>query len=381
MQLDLSADQELFRETTERFIETELPLSATRALHDDPVGYDRTWLRKSAELGWFAMLVPEDDGGGSVSGAGLLDAVIVSEELGRHVQPGPFIPMNVVAGALAALGTDAQRADLLPAIVAGDVVATWAPADTRGNWDLGGGLAVRRSGSSVVLNGSRGFVQDAVSADWLLVAATADDGAVQVLVPAGVPGVRVRPLTCLDLSRRLAEVEFDGVTLGDDAIVGTPGPVAAAAIESQLLTAMVLTCADTIGAIDALFSMTVAYSKDRIAFGRPVGSFQALKHVMADQALYLETCKAGAAAAAKAVSAGSDDATEVASMVSAYVGDIASEIGQECLQVHGGIGYTWEHDLHLLLRRVRSNSALYGEPTWHRERVCAFYALGQGGAR
>ena len=134
--------------------------------------------------------------------------------------------------------------------------------------------------------------------------------------------------------------------------------------------------ADTVGAMDALFEMTVGYAKDRIAFGRPIGSFQAIKHILADQALYLESAKAVAVAAAKAVQHGDPAAGEVASMAAAYVGDVGNDLAQECLQVHGGIGYTWEHDLHLLLRRIRWNSGLYGEPTWHRERVCALHELG-----
>ncbi|HEX3796651.1 MAG TPA: acyl-CoA dehydrogenase family protein [Acidimicrobiales bacterium] len=378
MQLDLTDDQSLFHQTTLRFIETELPLDQTRSLHDDPQGYTRSWLRKSGEIGWFAMLVPEAYGGGSVSGTGLLDAVIVSEELGRTMQPGPFIPMNIVASALASGGSDAMRSDVLPQIIAGEEVATWAHADGRGNWDDGSSLALERSGSGLRLSGTRGFVQDAVSADWLLVVATTDDGPVQALVRADDPGVHVRPLTCLDLSRRLADVDFDGVQVSPDAILDTAG---SDLLEAQLLLAAVLVCADTVGAIDALLAMTVAYAKDRIAFGRPIGSFQALKHVLADQALYLETCKAGAVAAAKAVATGADNAPEIVSMVAAYIGDVSNELAQECLQVHGGIGYTWEHDLHLFLRRVRSNAVLYGEPTWHRERVCAFHDRSDGALR
>src|SRR5205085_5671157 len=135
----------------------------------------------------------------------------------------------------------------------------------------------------------------------------------------------------------------------------------------QLRVAVVLGLAETIGAMDALFEMTVAYAKDRVAFGRPIGSFQALKHVLADQALYLETAKAAAVAAARAVATDDAAVAEVVSMAAAYVGDQGHELAQEGLQVHGGIGYTWEHDLHLLLRRIRSNVVLYGEPSWHRE--------------
>ncbi len=145
MELALNEDQELFRETTVRFIESELPIETTRALHDDPVGFDRGWFRGTAELGWFTMLVPEADGGGSVSGNGLIDATLIAEEIGRFVQPGPFIPMNVVAAAIAANGTEAQRQQFLPGIVAGETVASWAFADGNGNWDLGAGLVAQRT--------------------------------------------------------------------------------------------------------------------------------------------------------------------------------------------------------------------------------------------
>jgi alkylation response protein AidB-like acyl-CoA dehydrogenase len=379
MQPDLTDDQTLFRDTAVSFIEAELPVSGTRELHDDPIGYDPSWLRKSAELGWFAMMVPEAYGGGSVSGAGLLDAAIIAEQLGRFVQPGPFIPLNVAAGAIAAEGSAAQREALLPAIVTGEQVVTWAFADARGNWDTGKGVQARRDGDDLVLSGTRGCVQDAISADALLVAASLDGVPVQLLVPASAPGVTIRPLRALDLSRRFADVEFDAVRVGRDDVLGTGG---IGPLDAQLLNAMVLTCADTIGAIDALFTMTVAYAKQRIAFGRPIGSFQAIKHILADQALSLEACKAAAVAAATAVQAAAPDAAEVASMAAAYIGDVACDIAQECLQVHGGTGYAWEHDLHLYLRRVRSNSLLFGEPSWHRERVCAFHdGRGQDGDR
>jgi alkylation response protein AidB-like acyl-CoA dehydrogenase len=369
IQLGLTDEQTLFHETTVRFIEAELPITATRAWHEHPVGYDRGWLQKAADIGWFAMLVPEEDGGGSVSGTGLLDAAILAEEMGRNVQPGPFIPMNVVASALATSGSPAQKAAWLPGIVGGTTVGTWAFADERGNWDGGAGLVLVGG----VLRGTRGYVQDAASAELLLATATRDGAPVQVLVPASAAGVRVEPLECLDLSRRVAHVTFDDVAVEEDQVLDADG------LERQLEQAVALCCAETVGAVDALLAMTVAYSKDRIAFGRPIGSFQALKHVMADQAVYLEACKAAAVSALQAVAAGDEAAAEMVSMAASYIGDTANDIAQECLQVHGGIGYTWEHDLHLLMRRVRSNAALYGEPSWHRERVCAFHRLGVSG--
>lgn len=379
MELAMSEDQALFHETTVRFIEGELPVEKTRELHDDPLGFDPSWFRSTAELGWYTMLVPEDDGGGSVSGDGLLDATLIAAELGRHVQPGPFIPMNVVASAVSAEGSAEQKQELLPALMSGTSVATWAYAGADGNWDLGAGLAASDAGDGYVLQGSRGFVQDAVAADWFLVVADVEGQPAQFLLSRETPGLTVVPLECVDLSRRLARVQLDDVRLSADAVVGTVG--AEPALDRQLQIAVTLACAEMVGAMDAMFSMTVEYSKDRIAFGRPIGSFQALKHMMADEAMNLEACKAGAVTQARAVQNGDDNAAEIVSMVAAYVGDTADRLAQVALQIHGGIGYTWEHDLHLLMRRVRANTALYGEPSWHRERVCLHHGLGEGGDR
>lgn len=369
MQLDLTDDQALFHETTLRFVETELPLTKSRELHDHPDGYDRAWLGKAAELGWYSLLVPEALGGGSVSDAGILDAALVADTLGRHVQPAPFVPMNVVASTLAGAESPRLHNEVLPGIISGEIVATWAFGDVAGGLDGGAGVLADDTGGTLRLHGTRGFVQDARAADQILVTATRNGESIQALVPTDSDGLTFRALQGLDLSRRFAHVELDGVAVPDDAIVK-------ADFDEQLNLAVVLNVAETVGAMDALFEMTVAYAKDRIAFGRPIGSFQAIKHLLADLALGLETCKAGAVAAATAAAAADPLTSEIVSMTAAYVGDVGHDLAQECLQIHGGIGYAWEHDLHLLLRRIQTNCALYGEPTWHRERVCRIHGLG-----
>ena len=373
IQLDLTDDQALFHETTARFIETELPREGTRAWHERDDGFDPAWLAKAAELGWFSMLVPEEHGGGSVSDNPLADAALVAEELGRQVQPGPFVPMNVALAAVARHGSDERRAALLPAAVGGQQVVTWAAADARGGWDLGAGVAITPAGDGYRVSGARGQVQDAGQADWLLVAGTLAGEPTQVLVPRTADGTTLAPLATLDLSRRMADVHLDGVSVPADALVGG----GAAALERTHRQAAVLAAVETVGAMDTLFTMTVDYAKDRIAFGRPIGSFQALKHLMADLALSLEVAKAATTAAVDAVGRERDDAAEVASMAASAIGEAGNEMAQQCLQIHGGIGYTWEHDLHLLMRRIQTNSVLYGTPTWHREQVCRFHGLGR----
>jgi alkylation response protein AidB-like acyl-CoA dehydrogenase len=322
------------------------------------------------------MLVPEDQGGGNVSGDGVSDLAILAELQGADAQPGPLIPMNLVARALAGHGSEALRADVLGGIVAGATVATVGFLDEQGVIDGGAGVVAHRRGDELVLDGTRGFVQSADVAGEVLVTATLDGQPVLVLVPGGAAGLDHRPLEALDLGRRFAHVDLRDVSVPADRLV----PGGAALAEDLLQLAAVLTAADTVGAMDRLFEVTVAYAKDRVAFGRPIGSFQAIKHGLADQAVSLESSKAIASAACEALAAGRPDAAELVSVAAAYVGDQGNELAQVCLQVHGGIGYTWEHDLHLLLRRIRTNSALYGEPTFHRERICRFHETALTGA-
>jgi alkylation response protein AidB-like acyl-CoA dehydrogenase len=372
---DLTEEQRMLHQATTEFIEAQLPLEAGRALHGDPVGYPRKWFAGTAELGWYSMLIAEAYGGGSVTGHGLLDLTMIADSVGRYLQPGPFLTMNVVGAAISDVGTAAQRAAVLPQIVSGELAITWAPFDSAGRWDLGAGLRATLDGPDIVLSGSRGFVTDAVSAGSVLLVCELDGTPAQVLVDATTTGVGVEPLSCFDVTRRIGELTFDDVRIPADALLGSSTDGTAEQLERQLQIAVVLACAETVGALDAMFTMTVEYSKDRIAFGRPIGSFQALKHAMADQLLQLESCKAATAEAAIAVDAGSAEAAEIVSMAAAYVDEYASEIAQQSLQVHGGIGFTWEHDLHLFMRRIRVNTSMWCDKAWHYERLCEVCAL------
>lgn len=374
MDLELSDDQEMMRDATARFIASACPLTRVRELAYVQADPGLEYRRQAAELGWFAMLVPEELGGGSVSGDGVADAAVIAEERGRGLQPGPFVPTNVVASALAADGNDEQKAEVLPSIAAGESTATWALASASGDWSPGVGVQVAARGDGYVVSGASGFVQDADIADWFLVTASADRGLTQFLVPAGTPGVGVRPLDGLDITRRFGEVRFDDVELPAAALLGEEG-AASPSVERQLDVAVVLTLAEMVGAMDHDFQLALDYAKVRTAFGRPIGSFQAVKHLLADTSLALEMSKAMAVAAARAVGRAGDDATEVASMAKAFVSDSAVDLAQACFQVFGGIGYTWEHDQHLYLRRLTVDAALYGDAAWHRERVCRFYGL------
>lgn len=361
MELELSDDQTFFVETTRKFLAAECPIPVVRALEHDPAGFDRAWWRRGAELGWTSMLVPEADGGGSLSEHGLLDLVLVAEEMGRLVSPGPLVPVSVVAAALAAAGSADQRAAVLPGLVAGEAVAAWC-----GVTPVEGEVR----GDTIVLTGTAGPVEAGAQADHLLVAARTGDGLTQVLVPAGTAGVTVTPLDGLDLVRRFASVRFDGVALPTSAAVGEVGG-AAADLERQLQVACALQCAETVGVVDRVFEMTLEYLGDRYSFGRPLSSYQALKHRVADDKMWLEACHATATGAAQAVATGAASAAELVSVAKWWIGRHATELIQDCVQLHGGIGVTWEHDLHLYLRRATVNRATYGTPEWHGERLAA----------
>ena len=375
MKLDLSPDQELVRDTTRRFLSERAPLTEVRRLADDAAGYDHGYWRQGAELGWTAMLVPEEHGGGSLTGEGLLDLVLVAEEMGRLVSPGPLVPVNVVASALGAAGTPAQRAEVLPGLITGDTVAAWCLAEPGGAWGSTDDLAVTAEQTSAgwVLSGTKGPIEAAAGADHLLVVARTAGGPTQFLVPADTPGVTITALRSLDLVRRFAEVRFDRTEVPDGAVVGELGG-AAADVERQLLVAIALQSAETVGVLDRTFAFTLEYAFDRYSFGRPLASYQALKHRFADLKMWLEACHATATGAADAVQAGTPDAGRLASVAAAYIGERSTAMVQDCVQLHGGIGITWEHDIHLYLRRATVNRETYGTPHQHRQRLAALLA-------
>jgi alkylation response protein AidB-like acyl-CoA dehydrogenase len=219
------------------------------------------------------------------------------------------------------------------------------------------------------LSGVKRAVQDVDASSWLLVTCATDEGPTQVLVAADAPGVTVTELDSLDITRRFAEVRFDRTRVRAEAVVGAAGAEDRLAAK-QLAIAATLTAAESVGAMDHDFEMTVQYAKDRIAFGRPIGSFQAVKHQLADASLALEMSKAITLAAAQTLGVDDDYGPEAASMAKAFVGESGVDLAQTCFQVFGGIGYTWEHDQHLYLRRITTDAGIFGGPAWHREYLC-----------
>jgi alkylation response protein AidB-like acyl-CoA dehydrogenase len=362
VELILSETQELIRTTTRKLLEERCPITRVRELIDDPIGFDRGVWAQGGDLGWYAMLVPEEYGGASVSGSGIIEACIIAEELGRMVHPGPFHATNVVAAAVAEFGSEDQREEYLPALASGQTVASWAYVEPHGDWSPAGlSLEVAEVDSGFVLNGRKSCVQDAASADLLLVTGRSPSGPTQVLVPATTPGIEVHPLECVDLARRMFEVSFTDVRIDRSATLGSAGQ-ASDAIERQLQIALVLQCAETNGATEQGLAVTVQYSKDRVAFSRPIGSYQALKHRMAEHRMWLEASFATTSYAAHRVLDRRDEAPAAVRIAKAQVGKWCTRTLHDCVQLHGGIGMTWDYDLHLYFRRAIGNEVLYGSP-------------------
>jgi alkylation response protein AidB-like acyl-CoA dehydrogenase len=378
MDSEVNDDQKLMMETATRFIRDVCPLTAVRgdAYRDDRYAGD--YARRAAELGWFSMLVPEHLGGGSASGNGMMDAALIAYQRGRGLQPGPFVGTNVAAYALGLAGSEEQRTKVLPGLLAGVESAAWA-TPVQGHGFEGHGVRAARTATGYELSGRAGLVPDGDTASWLLATAAAEEGVLEFLVRPEEPGVSVIPLDSLDVTRRFAEIRFDGTSVPVTASVGGQADDMSAVLDRQLAVACVLTVAESVGAMDRDFEMALQYAKDRIAFGRPIGSFQAVKHLLADTSLLLEMSKAAAVAAATTVGIDDGYGSEAASIAKAFVGDSGIDLAQNCFQVFGGIGYTWEHDQHLYLRRLTTDAALFGDPVWHRERLCQLAGLKENG--
>lgn len=376
MELELSADQKLFRATTKSFLEKEMPLTKVRELSEAAAGFDRAWWARGAELGWAAMLVPEEQGGGSVSGEGLKDLAIVAEQLGAGVAPGALLATNIVlAGLVEASGDGPDHADAIESLVSGESLAAWAVYEPGEQWNpLEPRVTAKLHDGAYVLDGAKDRVELADQADLILLTAATDQGLTQFLVPVDLPGVTIELTWSLDMVRRFALVNLDSVEVPESAVVGRPGE-AARLIERQQQVALVLQCAEMCGGLEKVFEFTTQWAFDRYSFGRPLASYQALKHRFADMKTWLEACHATTAAAVAAVQDHGDDAAELVSVAKSYVASRAVEIMQDCVQIHGGIGVTWEHDLHLYLRRATVDRALYGTPEDHHRRIADIIAL------
>ena len=374
MSTPLTADQRLFRDSTRDFLEHSVPLAKLRdASSAGAAGFDRGWWRRGAELGWTSLLVPESAGGGSISGLGVLDLMLVAREMGRRVAPGPLLPSCIVTATLAAAAP--EHGDVLDGLLSGETVVAWAHAEPGGRWSADDmATRVTAAGGDLIVNGTKTAVEAGDVADYFLVSAVSDADPALLLVPSAAPGIERHELNSLDASRRFAEVEFSNVTVGQSALIGAPDS-AAGLIERQLQLANVIQCAEIAGAVERVFEFTVQWADDRYSFGRALASYQALKHRFADLKMWLEAINATTDAAAKAVQDDAPDAAQLVSVAKSFVAGHAPAMLQDCVQLHGGIGLTWEHDLHLYLRRVSQDSTLVGTASDHRRRLATAIGL------
>ncbi len=356
-------EQMLFASTAQAFLDKEVPLSTVREIQSRGGSFDARWWQRAAELGWASLLVPEELGGGSVSGDGVADLALLAEQAGRTVAPGPLHPVSVVLAGL--VEAPEHHESTIESLVSGEAVASWAVYEPGKPFaPLTADLTAAAVDGGYRLDGVKDRVESGDAADLLLVTATLDGAVRQFVVPADAAGVRIETQRSVDMVKRYARISFDGVRVDTAAVVGSAEQTAEV-IERQRQVALVLQCAETIGMLDAVLAMTNQWLLDRHSFGRPLASYQALKHRFADMKLWFEAARATTAGAAEAVGARSPDARMFVSVAKAYVGERAPVMLQDCVQLHGGIGVTWEHDLHLYLRRAALNRAMFGSPEDH----------------
>ena len=371
-----AAERNELQQTARRVLAERAPMGRVRELLDDDLGHDPTLFSALVELGWTGMHLPETAGG---SGVAFADTAVVISELGRAVTGGPLVSSAIIAaGALALSASADQSALLLPSIIDGSVIATVALAGQGGHCSAASvGPTWRPAvGGGVTLDGEATFVLDAAAADVMVVFARGEGGVVAALVDRAHPGITITPTATLDQTRRPATVRFDGVEVSASSMLAGPhnGPRDGAALLAAVVdigaTAMAL---DSFGIAEIVVERTAEYVKQRFQFGRSIGSFQAIKHRLADDVLLVETSRVAVDNAAAAVDLGAGTSVRerviAVATAKAYVCDAAVTICGDSLQSHGGIGFTWEHDTHLYFKRAMLNQALFGTSRWHRHRV------------
>ncbi|BBY16362.1 acyl-CoA dehydrogenase family protein [Mycolicibacterium litorale] len=366
-----SPESLLFASTAQAFLEKEASLARVRELHAAGTSFEPQWWQRAAELGWASLLVPEELGGGSVSGNGVADLALVAEQIGKTVAPGPLHPVSTVLAGLVDAAEPERHAALIESLVSGESVASWAVYQPGRGWSPHTpGVTATATESGFRLDGVADRVEAGDQSAALLVVTECDGALRQFVVPTDAPGVTVEPQRSIDLVKSYARVQLSGVELDESAAVGTPEQTPEL-IARQSQVAQVLQCAEVVGILGTVVDMTVQWGFDRHSFGRPLASYQALKHRYADLKIGLEACRATTRAAVASVSARAADAEFNVSAAKSYVSEHAPSMIQHCVQLHGGIGVTWEHDLHLYLRRATLYRSMFGTPEDHNLRIYA----------
>jgi alkylation response protein AidB-like acyl-CoA dehydrogenase len=368
MNFAFSEEQEELRRTVRQFLEAKSPSTEVRRLMETTEGYDpAVWTQMGTEMGLQGLAIPEEYGG---QGFTFVELAIVLEEMGRVLLCAPFFSTVVLAAnAILNAGSDADKKALLPGIASGETKATLAFTEPNGKWDASGiTMEATQTGADWVLSGEKMFVLDGHIADLIVVVArtagsSGTEGIAFFTVAGDAAGLTRTPLATMDQTRKQARLEFDGVTatpLGD-ASAGW------AALSKTLDQAAVALANEGVGGAQFVLDQSVEYAKVRVQFGRPIGSFQAIKHKCADMLLEVESGKSAAYYAAWAAAEDNDELPVVAALAKAYVSDAYFHCAAENIQIHGGIGFTWEHDAHLYFKRAKSSEIFLGDATYHRE--------------
>jgi alkylation response protein AidB-like acyl-CoA dehydrogenase len=380
MEFDFNEDQKLFRDASRKFLEAECPATFVRRMMDDENAQDPTFWKKLAELGWTGMLIPETYGG--VDGT-LTDMIVVAEEIGRSVMPGPFYATAVTGATLLLLaGNEDQRNHYLPKVAEGNHLLTLAVLEPDGalQSESIGSIAERGQGR-FILNGEKRFVPDAHVVDTMIVAARTtrgsapDRGVSLFLVDAKADGLRVEQMASVDMSRRICRVVMDDVVCEEERLLGEVDEAWPHIKRATELTHVPF-CCELVGLADKTLEMVVEYLKVRVQFDRPIGVFQALQHRCADLMVGIELGKSLAYYACYASEKNLPDAPVALAMAQAYCSEMAQHTVSDGIQLFGGIGFTWEHDIHLYQRRAISLSLNMGTAEEHRETVAKAFLGG-----
>jgi alkylation response protein AidB-like acyl-CoA dehydrogenase len=365
---DLTDEQQAIKSTAHDFLASRFKSERIREVAESESGFDESGWKEMAELGWAGLALPEEWGG---QGLGIVELAVLFEEMGYALAPSPLLSNTIAGLAVAAAGSDEQKERYLRPLAEGTLRGTPALADAGVPFEPGKfAMAAEAAGDGVVLNGEKTLVLDAGSADFLLVATS--DGRRHV-VENGAEGVTVTPEESIDPTRRLFSVRLEGVRVGPEASL----PGQAIDYLPVFLRACVAIAAESTGIAQRALEMSVEYAKDRQQFGRPIGAYQAVSHRCAQMLLETENSRSAVYGAAWAADAEPESLPLAACMAKAYASDAGWRVPDAAIQVHGGIGFTWEHDLHFFLKRGRANAATFGDAKWHRERVAEAVLAGE----
>ena len=363
MNFTFTEEQEELRRQVRRFLEEKSPTTEVRRLMETDEGYDKAvWEQLAGQLGLTALIIPEEYGG---AGFGYVELTVVLEEMGAALLCAPFYSTVALAtNALLLSGDEQAKKDLLPGIASGETIATLAYTEDSGRWDIDGvQLAATNGPNGWTLNGSKMFVVDGNLASLIIVAARTPRGVSLFAVNGDADGLTRTRLTTMDMTRKQSRLEFAGTSarlLGEDG-------AAEEVISKTLDRAAIALAAEQVGGAQKCLDMAVEYAKNRIQFGRPIGSFQAIKHKCADMLMEVESARSAAYYGGWALDDDSDEVPVVASLAKSYCSEAYFHAAAENIQIHGGIGFTWEHDAHLYFKRAKTSELLLGDPSYHRE--------------